>query len=70
LPDHSGVSPEAGFADHELQDALVSNRRGRITRESYTHMLPGELEHARDFLDKFLAERSQDRYSGIIRSKV
>ena len=31
----------------------------RITLDRYTHVLPGELEHARDLLDKFLAERQE-----------
>jgi hypothetical protein len=28
--------------------------------ERYTHVLPGELERARDLLDKFLAERNAE----------
>jgi hypothetical protein len=31
-----------------------------ITLERYTHVLPGELERARDLLDKFLTERSAE----------
>jgi len=30
----------------------------RITLQRYTHVLPGELERAREQLDKFLIERS------------
>jgi hypothetical protein len=30
----------------------------RITLDRYTHVLPGELEHARELLDKFLADRA------------
>lgn len=32
----------------------------RITLERYTHVLPGELERARELLDEFLAERVRD----------
>ncbi len=32
----------------------------RITLERYRHVLPGELEHARKLLDKFLAERASE----------
>jgi hypothetical protein len=32
----------------------------RITLERYTHVLPGELEHSRKLLDKFLAERASE----------
>jgi hypothetical protein len=31
-----------------------------ITLARYTHTLPGELERARDLLDKFLVERARD----------
>jgi hypothetical protein len=32
-----------------------------ITLRRYTHTLPGELERARDLLDKFLVERTASR---------
>ena len=32
----------------------------RITQDRYTHMLPGELERARELLDEFLAEREKE----------
>jgi hypothetical protein len=33
--------------------------------ERYTHMLPGELERARELLDKFLAERSAEPLDSV-----
>jgi hypothetical protein len=32
----------------------------RITLQVYTHMLPGELERARELFDKFLVDRAGD----------
>ena len=32
----------------------------RITLQRYTHVLPGELERARDLLDRFIEERLLD----------
>lgn len=32
----------------------------RITLQVYTHMLPGELERARELFDKFLVNRAGD----------
>jgi hypothetical protein len=42
-----------------------STNRGAaaITLRRYTHTLPGELERARDLLDKFLAERMAEEAS-------
>jgi hypothetical protein len=37
----------------------------RITLERYTHMLPGELERARELLDKFIAERSAETLDSV-----
>jgi hypothetical protein len=37
----------------------------RITLERYTHMLPGELERARNQLDEFLAERSAEALDSV-----
>jgi integrase/recombinase XerC len=55
--DHAGVSPKVasqlmGHKTPEYQPGAAS-----ITLERYTHTLPGELERARDRLDRFLAER-------------
>lgn len=38
-----------------------------ITLERYTHVLPGELERARDLLDKFLTERSAEPVGSVQR---
>jgi integrase len=59
--DHAGVSPKVasqlmGHKTPEYQPGAAS-----ITLRRYTHTLPGELERARDLLDKFLAERAAVR---------
>jgi len=59
--DHAGVSPKVastlmGHKTPEYQPGAAS-----ITLRRYTHTLPGELERARDLLDKFLAERTASR---------
>jgi integrase len=56
--DHAGVSPKVastlmGHKTPEYQPGAAS-----ITLRRYTHTLPGELERARDLLDKFLAARA------------
>jgi integrase len=58
--DHAGVSPKVasqimGHKTPEYQAGAAT-----ITLERYTHVLPGELERARDLLDKFLTERSAE----------
>jgi Homeodomain-like domain len=57
-PQHAGVSPKVastlmGHKTPEYQPGAAS-----ITLRRYTHTLPGELERARDVLDKFLAQRT------------
>ncbi len=57
--DHAGVSPKVastlmGHKTPEYQPGAAS-----ITLRRYTHTLPGELERARDRLDRFLAERTR-----------
>lgn len=59
--DHAGVSPKVcsqimGHKTPEYQPGAA-----RITLERYTHVLPGELEHARERLDRFIDERRVDR---------
>lgn len=59
--DHAGVSPKVastlmGHKTPEYQPGAAS-----ITLRRYTHTLPGELERARDLLDKFLSERTARR---------
>jgi integrase len=56
--DHAGVSPKVastlmGHKTPEYQPGAAS-----ITLRPYTHTLPGELDRARDLLDRFLAERT------------
>jgi integrase len=56
--DHAGVSPKVastlmGHKTPEYQPGAAS-----ITLRRYTHTLPGELERARDLLDRFLSERT------------
>lgn len=58
--DHAGVTPKVasqlmGHSTPEFQAGAA-----RITLQRYTHVLPGELERARDQLDKFLLERSRE----------
>jgi integrase len=59
--DHAGVSPKVastlmGHKTPEYQPGAAS-----ITLRRYTHTLPGELERARDLLDRFLVERTRER---------
>lgn len=56
--DHAGVSPKVcsqimGHKTPEYQPGAA-----RITLERYTHVLPGELEHARERLNRFIDERT------------
>jgi integrase len=56
--DHAGVSPKVcsqimGHKTPEYQPGAA-----RITLERYTHVLPGELEHARERLNGFIDERT------------
>jgi integrase len=57
--DHAGVSPKVastimGHKTPEYQPGAAA-----ITLRTYTRALPGELERARDQLDRFLVERSR-----------
>jgi integrase len=58
--DHAGVSPKviSEFIGHKTPEYQLG--AARITRQVYTHMLPGELERARVLFDKFLVERAAD----------
>jgi integrase len=58
--DHAGVSPKVAsqIMGHKTPDYQPG--AARITLERYTHVLPGELERARELLDKFIAERLSD----------
>jgi integrase len=57
--DHAGVSPKVastlmGHKTPEYQPGAAS-----ITLRRYTHTLPGELDRARDQLDRFIVERTR-----------
>jgi hypothetical protein len=57
------VSPKVasqlmGHKTPEYQPGAAS-----ITLRRYTHTLPGELERARDLLDRFLVERATEESS-------
>jgi hypothetical protein len=56
--DHAGVSPKV--VSEWMGHATPRRQAGAapITLNRYTHVLPGELEKARDQLDAFLAERA------------
>ncbi len=59
--DHAGVSPKVasqlmGHKTPEYQPGAAP-----ITLRRYTHVLPGELERAREQLDRFLAERTREK---------
>lgn len=58
--DHAGVSPKVSsqFMGHKTPEYQLG--AARITLQRYTHMLPGELERARERLDKFLVERTEE----------
>ncbi|HEX6689407.1 MAG TPA: tyrosine-type recombinase/integrase [Solirubrobacterales bacterium] len=58
--DHAGVSPKVAsvFMGHKAPKRQPD--AAPITLRRYTHILPGELERARDQLDAFLAERAKE----------
>lgn len=58
--DHAGVSPKVAsvFMGHKAPKRQPD--AAPITLRRYTHVLPGELERARDQLDAFLAERAAE----------
>jgi integrase len=58
--DHAGVSPKVASQIMGHKTPSYQAGAARITLERYTHVLPGELERARELLDKFLAERAND----------
>lgn len=61
--DHAGVTPKvaSAFMGHKAPDRKLHPEAAPITLRRYTHLLPGELERARDQLDEFLAEREQQQ---------
>jgi integrase len=63
--DAAGVRPV--IVSHLMGHATPAHQAGaaRITQERYTHALPGEMSHARDLLDRWLAKRAEDPSRGI-----
>jgi integrase len=59
--DHAGVSPKVAS---EIMGHKTPTYRApgaaRITQDRYTHMLPGEMERARELLDAFLVDRENE----------
>jgi integrase len=60
--DHAGVAPKVAsvFMGHKAPNRKRHPDAAPITLRRYTHVLPGELERARDQLDVFLAEREEE----------
>jgi integrase len=58
--DHAGVSPKVASQIMGHKTPAYQEGAAPITLARYTHTLPGELERARDLLDKFLAERIRE----------
>jgi site-specific recombinase XerD len=56
--DHAGVTPKVALQIMGHRTPEFQPGAARITLQRYTHVLPGELERAREQLDKFLIERS------------
>jgi site-specific recombinase XerD len=56
--DHALISPKVASQIMGHKTPEYQPGAARITLERYTHVLPGELERARDQLDAFLRERS------------
>ena len=63
--DHAGVSPKVASQIMGHKTPEYQPGAARITLERYTHVLPGELERAREQLEAFLKERATDRPSEI-----
>lgn len=60
--DHAGVAPKVAsvFMGHKAPNRKRHPDAAPITLRRYTHVLPGELERARDQLDVFLVEREEE----------
>lgn len=58
--DHAGVSPKVASELMGHRTPSYQPGAAAITLRRYTHTLPGELERARDQLDRFLAERGRE----------
>ena len=58
--DHAGISPKVASQIMGHKTPAYQAGAAPITLSRYTHTLPGELERARDLLDKFLADRVRE----------
>jgi integrase len=60
--DHAGVAPKVAsvFMGHKAPKRNLHPEAAPITLRRYTHVLPGELERARDQLDQFLTAREAE----------
>lgn len=58
--DHAGVSPKVASMPMRHQVPQGRFEAAPLTLRRYTHVLPGELERARDQLDSFLETREWD----------
>jgi len=60
--DHAGVAPKVAsvFMGHKAPNRKHHPDAAPITLRRYTHILPGELERARDLLDRFIPEREKE----------
>lgn len=64
--DHAGVSPKVASQIMGHKTPEYQAGAARITLDRYTHVLPGELERARELFDKFIAVRLREK--GPLRS--
>jgi site-specific recombinase XerC len=62
--DHAGVAPKVSsvFMGHKAPRRRSHPDAAPITLRRYTHVLPGELERARDQLDEFIASREEEEH--------
>jgi len=58
--DHAGVSPKVASVMMGHQVPQGRYEAAPITLRRYTHVLPGELERARDLVDAFLEKRERE----------
>lgn len=62
--DHAHVSPKVASVIMGHKTPEYQAGAARITLERYTHVLPDELERAREQVDRFLTERAADTSRG------
>jgi hypothetical protein len=65
--DHAGVSPKVSSEIMGHKTPQYQAGAARITLQRYTHMLPGELERAREQLEAFLRERAEEEAFAVKR---